>query len=37
MDRHEKAMQLLHRGTVIPAIPLALHSDRTLTRRGSAP
>ena len=34
MDRHEKAMQLLHRGTVIPAIPLALHSDRTLDEEG---
>ena len=34
MDRHEKAMQLLHCGTVIPAIPLALHSDRTLDEEG---
>lgn len=32
MDRHEKALALLREGTVIPAIPLALHEDRTLDR-----
>lgn len=29
MNRHEKALQILHEGTVIPAIPLALNADRT--------
>lgn len=29
MKRHEKAMALLHAGTVIPAIPLALKPDRS--------
>ncbi len=28
MNRHEKALQILHNGTVIPAIPLALDSNR---------
>lgn len=28
MTRHEKALQLLHEGTVIPAIPLALNEQR---------
>ena len=28
MNRHEKALQILHEGTVIPAIPLALNADR---------
>ena len=28
MNRHEKALQLLHEGTVIPAIPLALNEQR---------
>lgn len=28
MNRHEKALELLHAGTVIPAIPLALNEDR---------
>lgn len=30
MDRHEKALEILHNGTVIPAIPLALTEDRKL-------
>lgn len=30
MNRHEKALQILHEGTVIPAIPLALNADRKL-------
>ena len=30
MDRHEKALKLLHEGTVIPAIPLALNEQRKL-------
>lgn len=29
MNRHEKALQILHQGTVIPATPLALTEDRT--------
>lgn len=29
MDRHQKALELLHQGTVIPAIPLALRQDRS--------
>lgn len=29
MNRHEKALALLHAGTVIPAIPLALKADRS--------
>ena len=28
MDRHEKALQILHEGTVIPATPLALTEER---------
>lgn len=28
MNRHEKALEILHNGTVIPAIPLALNEDR---------
>ncbi len=28
MDRHERALQILHSGTVIPAIPLALDANR---------
>lgn len=28
MNRHETALQLLHKGTVIPAIPLALNEQR---------
>ena len=30
MDRHEKAMKILHEGTVIPATPLALDENRHL-------
>ena len=30
MNRHEKALEILHNGTVIPAIPLALTQERTL-------
>ena len=29
MNRHEKALQILHQGTVIPATPLALTAERT--------
>ncbi|MEG2434945.1 MAG: dihydrodipicolinate synthase family protein, partial [Ruthenibacterium sp.] len=29
MDRHAKALEILHAGTVIPAIPLALDANRT--------
>ena len=32
MDRHTLALQLLHEGTVIPAIPLALNEARQLDR-----
>ena len=28
MDRHERALRVLHEGTVIPAIPLALDAER---------
>ena len=28
MSRHEKALEILHNGTVIPAIPLALDENR---------
>ena len=28
MDRHTKALEILHNGTVIPAIPLALSEER---------
>ena len=30
MNRHEKALEILHNGTVIPAIPLALNEQRKL-------
>lgn len=30
MNRHEKALNILHEGTVIPAIPLALNEQRRL-------
>lgn len=33
MDRHEKALRLLHAGTVIPAIPLALTGERKFDAR----
>ena len=32
MDRHTLALQLLHEGTVIPAIPLALDAERQFDR-----
>lgn len=34
MDRHSKALEILAKGTVIPATPLALNSDRTLNKKG---
>ena len=34
MNRHEKALQILHEGMVIPAIPLALNADRTFDSDG---
>lgn len=34
MGRHEKALALLHEGTVIPAIPLALDGNRRFSERG---
>lgn len=33
MDRHQKALELLHAGTVIPAHPLALNAERKLDER----
>ncbi len=34
MDRHEKALEILHNGTVIPAIPLALDENRRFDEKG---
>jgi len=34
MNRHEKALEILKQGTVIPATPLALNEDRTLNEKG---
>lgn len=34
MDRHEAALALLHEGTVIPAIPLALDAERNYSPYG---
>ena len=34
MTRHERALQILHEGTVIPAIPLVLDANRTLDAAG---
>ena len=34
MNRHEKAMQILHEGTVIPAIPLVLDQERKFDAEG---
>lgn len=34
MRRHEKALDRLHNGTVIPATPLALDNDRKLNEKG---
>jgi hypothetical protein len=33
MSRHEQAMQILRQGTVIPATPLALDSERKFDKR----
>lgn len=34
MSRHEKAIEILKKGTFIPATPLALNSDKTLNEKG---
>ena len=34
MDRHEKALEILHNGTVIPAIPLVLDQNRKFAPLG---
>ena len=34
MTRHEKALKILAKGTVIPATPIALNTDRTLNEKG---
>ena len=34
MTRHEKALQKLHEGTVIPANPLALDANRNFDEKG---
>lgn len=34
MDRHEKALEILKKGTVIPATPLALDENRNLNEKG---
>ena len=34
MDRHTKALEILAKGTVIPATPLALNEDRTINEKG---
>lgn len=34
MDRHENALQILHNGTVIPAIPLVLDKNRRFDEQG---
>lgn len=34
MDRHEKALEILHAGTVIPAIPLVLNERREFDEAG---
>ena len=36
MNRHEKALQILHSGTVIPAIPLALNENRKFDPKAQA-
>ena len=33
MDRHEKALRILHEGTMIPAVPLALDGQRRFDER----
>ena len=34
MNRQEKALQILHEGTVIPAIPLVLDKNRRFNAKG---
>ena len=34
MDRHIKALEILHNGTVIPATPLALDENRNFDEEG---
>ena len=34
MNRHEKALEVLHAGTVIPATPLALDKDGNFDEQG---
>ena len=34
MSRHEKALEILHEGTVIPAIPLVLDAERKFNEKG---
>lgn len=34
MGRHTKALEILHNGTVIPAIPLVLNEDRKFNEKG---
>ena len=34
MERHEKALEILHNGTVIPAIPLVLDENRQFDEKG---
>ena len=34
MNRHEKALEILHQGTVIPATPLALDENREFYEEG---
>ena len=34
MNRHEKALGILHSGTVIPAIPLVLDKNRCFDEQG---
>ena len=34
MNRHEKALEILHAGTVIPATPLALDENRNFYEEG---
>ena len=34
MDRHTKALEILKKGTVIPATPLALNEDKSISEDG---
>ena len=34
MNRHEKALEMIAKGIVIPATPLAVHEDKTLDEKG---